>query len=113
MTSRDFNGENSTIAAFGDPISGGYRQGALVPIELSGRKYLINYGGGGRQGVGLSLKNVYIYDVQADKWYQQPVAGDIPPNARGICAVAAYSADRSSVNIYNYGGITYDNEGIH
>ncbi|KAK6536669.1 hypothetical protein TWF281_000890 [Arthrobotrys megalospora] len=108
MTSREFDSDNSTIKAYGDPISSGYRQGTLVPIELGGRKYLINYGGGGKQGVGLSLENVYIYDIERREWFEQPVAGDRPPNARGICTVAAYASDGSSVNIYNYGGITYD-----
>ncbi|KAK6361492.1 hypothetical protein TWF730_005216 [Orbilia blumenaviensis] len=110
MNSREFDNDNSTIRVYGDPISSGYRQGTLVPIKLAGRKYLISYGGGGKQGVGLSLDNVYVYDIERHEWFKQPVAGDKPPNARGICAVAAYASDGSSVNIYNYGGITYDLE---
>ncbi|KAF3925450.1 hypothetical protein ABW21_db0204485 [Orbilia brochopaga] len=109
MTSKEFKESNSGVEVFGDPISQGYKQGTLVPIELSGRKYLINYGGGGKTGVGLPLKNTYVYDIQQQQWYIQPVDGDAPPNARGVCAVAAYASDKSSVNIYNYGGITYDN----
>ncbi|EWC46897.1 hypothetical protein DRE_03909 [Drechslerella stenobrocha 248] len=110
MTSKEFNEVTTGFEVFGDPISEGYRQGTLVPIELSGRKYLINYGGGGKIGVGLPLKNIYVYDIQAQKWYIQPVDGEAPGNVRGACAVAAYAADGSSVNIYNYGGIVYDNE---
>ncbi|KAK6503195.1 hypothetical protein TWF481_008225 [Arthrobotrys musiformis] len=109
MTSGKFDGDNSTIRVYGDPISSGYRQGVLVPIKLGGRDYLISYGGGGRRGVGLSLGNVYIYDIERQEWFEQPVAGDTPPNARGMCAVAAYASDGSSVNIYTFGGITYDN----
>ncbi|KAJ6261181.1 hypothetical protein Dda_3849 [Drechslerella dactyloides] len=109
MTSREFGEVTSGFEVFGDPIQNGYKQGTLVPIELAGRKYLVNYGGGGKTGVGLPLKNIYVYDIQEQTWYIQPVDGDAPPNARGVCAVAAYASDRSSVNIYNYGGITYDN----
>ncbi|KAK6351279.1 hypothetical protein TWF718_004444 [Orbilia javanica] len=108
MTSGEFNSDNSTIPVYGDPIDLGYRQGTLVPIKLGGKDYLISYGGGGRPGAGLSLDNVFVYDLEQREWFKQPVAGDPPPNARGICAVAAYASDGSSVNIYNYGGITYD-----
>ncbi|KAF3277290.1 hypothetical protein TWF970_005223 [Orbilia oligospora] len=109
MTSGEFNSDNSTIQVYGDPISLGYRQGALVPIKLAGRDYLISYAGGGRRGTGLKLDNVYIYDIERQEWFQQPTAGDIPTNVRGVCAVAAYASDGSSVNIYNYGGVVYDN----
>ncbi|KAF3085485.1 hypothetical protein TWF569_009913 [Orbilia oligospora] len=109
MTSGEFDSDNSTLQVYGDPVSLGYRQGALVPIELAGRDYLISYAGGGRRGTGLKLNNVYIYDIERQEWFQQPTAGDIPTNVRGVCAVAAYALDGSSVNIYNYGGVVYDN----
>ncbi|RVD88641.1 uncharacterized protein DFL_002818 [Arthrobotrys flagrans] len=109
MTSGEFDSNNRTIQVYPDPISSGYRQGTLVPIKLAGRDYLISYAGGGRRGTGLKLDNVYIYDIERQGWFQQPVAGDTPTNVRGMCAVAAYASDGSSVNIYNYGGIIYDN----
>ncbi|KAK6520996.1 hypothetical protein TWF506_001232 [Arthrobotrys conoides] len=109
MRSGEFNGDNSTIQVYGDPISLGYRQGTLVPIKLAGRDYLISYAGGGRRGTGLKLDYVYVYDIERGEWFQQPTAGDVPTNVRGVCSVAAYASDGSSVNIYNYGGIIYDN----
>ncbi|KAF3936900.1 hypothetical protein ABW19_dt0206395 [Dactylella cylindrospora] len=109
MTSRRFSEETTGFEVFGDPISKGYRQGVLIPITLAGSSYLINYGGGGKLGAGLSMENVYIYDIQNQIWYIQPTAGDAPQNTRGMCAVAATASDGSSVNIYNYGGVIYDN----
>ncbi|KAF3227590.1 hypothetical protein TWF106_009107 [Orbilia oligospora] len=84
MTSGEFDSDNSTIKVYGDPISLGYRQGALVPIKLAGRDYLISYAGGGRRGTGLKLDNVYVYDIERQEWFQQPTAGDVPTNVRGV-----------------------------
>ncbi|RCI10356.1 hypothetical protein L249_4374 [Ophiocordyceps polyrhachis-furcata BCC 54312] len=49
-----------------------------------------------------------IYDVAADRWYKQPTTGGPGTRTRG-CAVVAPAADRSSFNIYYYGGF----DGIH
>ncbi|KAK6539070.1 hypothetical protein TWF694_010610 [Orbilia ellipsospora] len=46
------------------------------------------------------------------KWYSQPVQPGkegLPSNTRDICAVAAYASDGSSIILYSYGGIVYDN----
>ncbi|EPS41565.1 hypothetical protein H072_4541 [Dactylellina haptotyla CBS 200.50] len=109
MASLTFDGSNNTIDVFPYPISHGHRQGALVPIELSGRKYLINYGGGGRRGSALPLNTTYIYDVEDMRWYMQPTAGIIAPeNTRGMCTAVAYAEDKTAVNIYHYGGSVWE-----
>ncbi|KAF4592525.1 Galactose oxidase/kelch, beta-propeller [Ophiocordyceps camponoti-floridani] len=54
------------------------------------------------------MRNIDIYDVATGRWYQQPTTGGPASRARG-CAVVAPAADRSSFNIYYYGGF----DGIH
>ncbi|KAJ3491873.1 hypothetical protein NLG97_g5515 [Lecanicillium saksenae] len=49
-----------------------------------------------------------IYDIANSTWYQQPTSGDPGTRTRG-CAVVAVAADRSSYNIYYYGGF----DGVH
>ena len=49
------------------------------------------------------MKAIDIYDIAGDKWYQQQT--DNGPSARTEgCAVVAPAADKSSFNIYYYGG---------
>ncbi|KHN97044.1 Galactose oxidase/kelch, beta-propeller [Metarhizium album ARSEF 1941] len=54
------------------------------------------------------MRVIDIYDIANKKWYQQPTESGPGARARG-CAVVAPAADKSSFNIYYYGG--YD--GIH
>ncbi|KID79263.1 Galactose oxidase/kelch, beta-propeller, partial [Metarhizium brunneum ARSEF 3297] len=54
------------------------------------------------------MRTIDIYDVANKKWYQQPTEGGPGARTRG-CAVVAPASDKSSFNIYYYGG--YD--GIH
>ncbi|KAI1386167.1 uncharacterized protein F4822DRAFT_307178 [Hypoxylon trugodes] len=49
------------------------------------------------------MSNIDIYDVASNKWYQQPTSGSPPQYAKG-CAIVATAQDRSSYNIYYYGG---------
>ncbi|KAK6339961.1 hypothetical protein TWF718_009349 [Orbilia javanica] len=85
-----------------------YRDGNLVPITFNGRDYLINFGGGGPNGNGLPLNNVYVYDIERPSWYRQPVYGEAPKNTRGGCVVANYAPDNSSIQIILYGGLNWN-----
>ncbi|OTB00070.1 hypothetical protein M426DRAFT_75990 [Hypoxylon sp. CI-4A] len=49
------------------------------------------------------MSNIDIYDIAGDKWYQQPTVGSPPQLTKG-CAVVGTASDRSSFNIYYYGG---------
>ncbi|EGX96214.1 Galactose oxidase/kelch, beta-propeller [Cordyceps militaris CM01] len=49
------------------------------------------------------MSTIDIYDVANSTWYQQPTTGGPGTRTRG-CAVVAPAADRSSFNIYYYGG---------
>lgn len=50
------------------------------------------------------MSNVSVYDVANRTWYTQPTTGDIPPQLTRSCSVVAVAKDRSSFNIYLYGG---------
>ncbi|KAJ6789400.1 hypothetical protein PWT90_00953 [Aphanocladium album] len=54
------------------------------------------------------MSTIDIYDITNNTWYQQPTTGGPGTRTRG-CAVVAPAADRSSFNIYYYGGF----DGIH
>lgn len=54
------------------------------------------------------MSTIDIYDVSGNKWYKQPTKDGPGTRSRG-CAVVATAADRSSFNIYYYGGF----DGIH
>lgn len=54
------------------------------------------------------MKVIDIYDIANNEWYQQPTNDGPNTRTRG-CAVVAVASDRSSYNIYYYGGF----DGIH
>ncbi|TDZ35534.1 Kelch repeat-containing protein [Colletotrichum spinosum] len=49
------------------------------------------------------MEDIDVYDVAGDKWYKQKTENGPPALTRG-CAVLATAQDRSSFNIYYYGG---------
>lgn len=51
------------------------------------------------------LHTIDIYDIAAQKWYSQNTTGSVPTQPiSAACAVAATAGDKSSHNIYFYGG---------
>ncbi|KAH8704211.1 hypothetical protein BGW36DRAFT_394341 [Talaromyces proteolyticus] len=50
------------------------------------------------------MTEIPVYDVASQTWYLQNATGNIPPQLTMFCSVVAPSADRSSFNIYIYGG---------
>ncbi|RDA87410.1 hypothetical protein CP532_6974 [Ophiocordyceps camponoti-leonardi (nom. inval.)] len=54
------------------------------------------------------MSDIDIYDVAGNRWYKQTTTGGPGTRTRG-CAVVAPAADRSSFNIYYYGGF----DGVH
>jgi hypothetical protein len=55
------------------------------------------------------MRDIDIYDVANGTWYKQPTTSNGPDARTRGCAVVAHAADRSSFNIYYYGGF----DGIH
>lgn len=54
------------------------------------------------------MNTIDVYDITNGTWYQQPTTAGPGTRTRG-CAVVAPAADRSSFNIYYYGGF----DGVH
>ncbi|KAI9656088.1 MAG: hypothetical protein M1829_000443 [Trizodia sp. TS-e1964] len=50
------------------------------------------------------MQEISVFDVAAQKWYQQNTTGDVPGQLTQACSVVASAADGSSHNVYFYGG---------
>ncbi|CRG87843.1 Cytochrome c oxidase subunit 1 [Talaromyces islandicus] len=50
------------------------------------------------------MKTASVYDVATETWYQQNTTGNVPPQLTLFCSALAIAEDRSSFNIYIYGG---------
>ncbi|TKA45690.1 hypothetical protein B0A49_12057, partial [Cryomyces minteri] len=91
------------------PDSTGRAEGAMIYLPASDRGLLVYFGGildPYKNGtiVGSAMSTIYIYDLASSKWYTQTASGDIPEMRRKFCAGATWAEDRSSYNIYLYGG---------
>lgn len=51
-----------------------------------------------------SMRNISVYDIEAQIWYQQQASGDVPSLRYLGCAIAVTAPDRSSHSIYVFGG---------
>ncbi|KAF3930320.1 hypothetical protein ABW19_dt0202719 [Dactylella cylindrospora] len=105
-----FSNKTEGFDVFGQTISQQYRDGSLVPITFGGRDLLVNFAGGAKTGTALPLSRVYIYDIEADKWFEQQVSGESPENTRSACAVVNYAPDNSSIQITVFGGRVWDGD---
>ena len=45
-------------------------------------------------------QDIWIFDIDLQKWYMQKATGDIPPNRARFCGGVAWVDDRSSYNMY-------------
>lgn len=50
------------------------------------------------------MDTIMLYDIAESKWYNQTATGSIPEMRRRFCAGVTWAQDRSSYNIYIYGG---------
>ncbi|KAF1996201.1 hypothetical protein P154DRAFT_609276, partial [Amniculicola lignicola CBS 123094] len=48
--------------------------------------------------------DIWVYSIGDNLWYKQTATGDVPEQRRRFCAGATWAEDRSSYNIYLYGG---------
>ncbi|ORY17168.1 hypothetical protein BCR34DRAFT_62488 [Clohesyomyces aquaticus] len=86
-------------------------EGVMLYIPASAAGMLIYFGGlqfpggpGNNTGVGMNMSDIKVYDIGDNKWYSQTATGDVPEARRRFCAGATWAKDRSSYNIYLYGG---------
>ncbi|KAE8448886.1 hypothetical protein EG329_008682 [Mollisiaceae sp. DMI_Dod_QoI] len=87
-------------------------EGAMVYIPASDHGLLIYFGGVTAPYYNSSIiespmDTIYVYDITSSKWYSQTATGDIPADRRRFCAGATWAQDKSSYNIYIYGGLGF------
>lgn len=93
----------------------GRAEGAMVFIPIGDGGMLVHFGGlmqttadenSGNNVTteGQPMELIYLYDVLSSKWYVQNATGEVPGKRRRFCAGATWAADKSSYNIYIYGG---------
>ena len=51
------------------------------------------------------MQEILLYDIANSKWYTQKATGEVPEQRRRFCAGVVWAEDRSSYNIYLYGGL--------
>ncbi|KAH6672320.1 hypothetical protein B0J14DRAFT_618002 [Halenospora varia] len=91
-------------------------EGVMVYLPASDSGLLVYFGGiiapsGNSTTIAANMSTIHIFDISGGKWYTQTAVGTIPQARRRFCAGAAWSPDRSSYNIYLYGGLGFDENG--
>lgn len=90
------------------PDQVGRAEGVMLYIPAGDAGLLIYFGGihmvNGIQQP-LPMSDIFVYDIANGRWYKQTTSGaELPGSRRRFCAGAAWAEDRSSYNIYLYGG---------
>ncbi|KAM4061425.1 kelch motif domain-containing protein [Hirsutella rhossiliensis] len=49
---------------------------------------------------------IFVFDAQGNSWSTQTATGEIPQNRRQFCVDVAWAPDKSSFNIYLWGGLS-------
>ncbi|KAF7590916.1 hypothetical protein BBP40_002222 [Aspergillus hancockii] len=98
------------------PDSVGRAEGAMLYIPAGDSGMLVYLGGlraprDGNGTVGQPMDEILIYDVGGSKWYKQKAIGEIPVPRRRFCAGVTWAKDKSSYNIYVYGGLAVGKSG--
>ncbi|KAH7119706.1 hypothetical protein B0J11DRAFT_66918 [Dendryphion nanum] len=93
----------------GPPDGYGRAEGWMGFLGISEMGYLVGFGGvwEGEDGEirGASMADIYLFDVELQKWFYQPATGDIPSPRIRFCGGIGIAPDKSSYNIYVVGGI--------
>lgn len=87
----------------------GRAEGVMVYLPASDGGMLAYFGGiqsvpGNATWSAQPLDTIFLYDIANAKWYSQKATGDIPGSRRRFCGGATWADDKSSYNIYIYGG---------
>ncbi|KAF2190559.1 hypothetical protein K469DRAFT_733284 [Zopfia rhizophila CBS 207.26] len=87
-------------------------EGVMLYLPIGDSGFLV-YFGGIEFPYGNSTREgtIFLYDIANDIWYKQNATGDVPEKRRRFCAGATWAGDRSSYNIYFFGGASID-EGV-
>ncbi|CAF3455230.1 unnamed protein product [Fusarium graminearum] len=91
------------------PDDTGRAEGVMVFLPVGDDGMLVYFGGGqDLHGNGTlepqPMDEILLYDVANARWYTQKTSGDAPNDRRRFCGGATWAQDRSSYNIYIFGG---------
>ncbi|KAK4626972.1 Kelch repeat-containing protein [Fulvia fulva] len=91
-------------------------EGAMFYIPASDAGMLVYFGGVQQNAsgnyTGVPMDTIYLYDIGAARWFAQQTSGRTPPPRRRFCGGVSWPEDRSSYNIYFFGGaLPYDETG--
>ncbi|KAH7066721.1 hypothetical protein BKA63DRAFT_571128 [Paraphoma chrysanthemicola] len=106
----EFDLVNRRYTNHSGPNSDGRGEGLMVFVPASNVGLLIYLGGlvqSTNEGTieMMAMDTIWIYDISLHKWYQQKATGDITESRSRFCGAVAWPDDRSSFNIYLYGGL--------
>ncbi|PLB51632.1 hypothetical protein P170DRAFT_422622 [Aspergillus steynii IBT 23096] len=92
------------------PDSVGRAEGVMLYVPASDTGMLVYFGGvttPSENGTvrGQPMDEILLYDIANSKWYTQKATGQVPEQRRRFCAGVTWAEDRSSYNIYLYGGL--------
>ncbi|KAF2831505.1 hypothetical protein CC86DRAFT_443172 [Ophiobolus disseminans] len=86
--------------------------GTLQYIPAGDRGMLVYFGGVETLSGGYVGYQVQVFDIANSRWYTQTATGDVPRPRRGFCSGVVWAKDKSSYNIYIYGGISSDGTAV-
>ncbi|KAJ4180950.1 hypothetical protein NW767_014255 [Fusarium falciforme] len=87
-------------------------EGTMVWIPAGDPQGLLVYMGGivSTHGNGTTapqpFDKIFVYDATGNSWSTQTATGEIPQNRRQFCVDVAWAPDKSSFNIYLWGGLS-------
>ncbi|KAF2749188.1 hypothetical protein M011DRAFT_475920 [Sporormia fimetaria CBS 119925] len=85
-------------------------EGVMQYVPVGDAGLLVYFGGiefsegNGNASRGMAMSNILVYSIGDNRWYRETATGEVPEMRRRFCAGLAYAEDRSSYNIYLYGG---------
>ncbi|KAK6078523.1 Kelch repeat-containing protein-like protein 5 [Seiridium cupressi] len=95
------------------PDDVGRAEGAMVYLPASDGGLLVYFGGiqdpGNGSITGQPMDEIFVFDMASSRWYKQVANGDIPGMRARFCAGVTWAEDRSSYNVYLYGGLGMPN----
>ncbi|KAG8422309.1 hypothetical protein J3459_010463 [Metarhizium acridum] len=104
--------ETGTFTQAAGPDNNTRAEGAMVWIPAGDTQGLLVYMGGvvSNSGSGTvapqPFDKIFVFDATGNSWSTQAATGVIPQNRRQFCMDVAWAPDRSSYNIYLWGGLS-------
>ncbi|RGP76880.1 hypothetical protein FLONG3_4963 [Fusarium longipes] len=101
--------DSNTWSNVSGPDDVGRAEGAMIYLPIGDDGMLVYFGGGqDLYGNGTlepqPMDEILLYDMANTRWYTQKTSGDAPNDRRRFCGGATWAKDRSSYNIYIFGG---------